>query len=160
MKLMIRSVAMSDYGSYKCISKNSLGETDGSIKLYHIPTPTTEPTTTSTMPVPTTVDPVENIQWSRQKPVPSLEPGSNEITDASLSTVVRSEETRSRSRPSQEGNHEAENVIDIDSHKSIDDGGQRRTDNTAQSMSSTSSTWRCVTRSSAVICIIVLSALS
>lgn len=34
MKLMIRSVAMSDYGSYKCISKNSLGETDGSIKLY------------------------------------------------------------------------------------------------------------------------------
>lgn len=34
MKLMIRSVAMSDYGSYKCISKNSLGETDGNIKLY------------------------------------------------------------------------------------------------------------------------------
>lgn len=34
MKLMIRAVAMSDYGSYKCISKNSLGETDGSIKLY------------------------------------------------------------------------------------------------------------------------------
>lgn len=34
MKLIIRSVAMSDYGSYKCISKNSLGETDGSIKLY------------------------------------------------------------------------------------------------------------------------------
>lgn len=36
---------------------------------------------------------VENIQWSRQKPVPSLEPSSNEITDASLSTVVRSEGT-------------------------------------------------------------------
>jgi len=34
MKLTIRSVAMSDYGSYKCISKNSLGETDGNIKLY------------------------------------------------------------------------------------------------------------------------------
>jgi len=34
MKLVIRSVAMSDYGSYKCISKNSLGETDGNIKLY------------------------------------------------------------------------------------------------------------------------------
>lgn len=70
-------------------------------------------------------------------------------------------ETRSRSRPNQEENHEAENVIDTNSHKSIDDDvGQRRIDNTAQSMSSTSSTWRCVTRSSAVICIIVLSALS
>lgn len=34
MKLTIRSVAISDYGTYKCISKNSLGETDGSIKLY------------------------------------------------------------------------------------------------------------------------------
>ncbi|XP_024869486.1 neurotrimin-like [Temnothorax curvispinosus] len=161
MKLMIRSVAMSDYGSYKCISKNSLGETDGSIKLYHIPTPTTEPTTTSTVPVPTTVDPVENIQWSRQKPVPSLEPSSNEITDASLSTVVRSEETRLRGRPSHEEGHEAENVIDTDSHKSVDsDVGQRRIDNTAQSMSSKSSTWHCLTRSSAAICIIVLSALS
>ncbi|KAL0110291.1 hypothetical protein PUN28_013736 [Cardiocondyla obscurior] len=161
MKLMIRSVAMSDYGSYKCISKNSLGETDGSIKLYHIPTPTTEPTTTSTVPVPTTVDPVENIQWSRQKPVPSLEPSSNEITDASLSTVVRSEETRLRGRPIHEESHEAENVIDTNSHKNVgNDVGQRRIDNTAQSMSSKSSTWHCVTRSSAAIFIIVLSALS
>ncbi|XP_032679470.1 lachesin-like [Odontomachus brunneus] len=163
MKLMIRSVAMSDYGSYKCISKNSLGETDGSIKLYHIPTPTTEPTTTSTMSIPTTVDLVENIQWSRQKPVPSLEPSSNEITDASLSTVIRSEETRLRSRPNhEEPSHEAENVINnLDKHKNVDGNiGPRRIDNTPQSMSSKSSTWHCVTRSSAVICIIVLSALS
>ncbi|XP_011698641.1 PREDICTED: neurotrimin-like [Wasmannia auropunctata] len=139
MKLMIRSVAMSDYGSYKCISKNSLGETDGSIKLY-----------------------LENIQWSRQKPVPSLEPSSNEITDASLSTVVRSEETRLRGRPSHEESHEAENVIDTDSRKSVDsDVGQRRIDNTAQSMSSKSSTWhRVQRRASAAICIIVLTALS
>lgn len=34
MKLTILSVEESDYGMYKCISKNSLGETDGSIKLY------------------------------------------------------------------------------------------------------------------------------
>lgn len=34
MKLTIKSVGMSDYGSYKCVSKNSLGETDGTIKLY------------------------------------------------------------------------------------------------------------------------------
>jgi hypothetical protein len=45
MKLTIRAVAPSDFGSYKCVSKNSLGDTDGSIKLYReymdtcIPTP-------------------------------------------------------------------------------------------------------------------------
>nr|CAD7591060.1 unnamed protein product [Timema genevievae] len=36
MKLTIRSVGPSDFGSYKCVSKNSLGDTDGSIKLYGI----------------------------------------------------------------------------------------------------------------------------
>ncbi|XP_063228940.1 lachesin-like [Bacillus rossius redtenbacheri] len=41
MKLTIRSVGPADFGSYKCVSKNSLGDTDGSIKLYQIPTPTT-----------------------------------------------------------------------------------------------------------------------
>jgi hypothetical protein len=34
MKLTIRAVGPSDFGSYKCVSKNSLGDTDGSIKLY------------------------------------------------------------------------------------------------------------------------------
>ncbi|KDR17308.1 hypothetical protein L798_08507, partial [Zootermopsis nevadensis] len=34
MKLMIRAVGPTDFGSYKCVSKNSLGDTDGSIKLY------------------------------------------------------------------------------------------------------------------------------
>ncbi|XP_018321821.1 lachesin-like [Agrilus planipennis] len=37
MKLTIRAVSATDFGSYKCISKNSLGETDGTIKLYHVP---------------------------------------------------------------------------------------------------------------------------
>ncbi|XP_026466371.1 uncharacterized protein LOC113369957 isoform X2 [Ctenocephalides felis] len=37
MKLTIRNVGPSDYGTYKCVAKNSLGDTDGSIKLYHIP---------------------------------------------------------------------------------------------------------------------------
>ncbi|KAL0274756.1 UNVERIFIED_CONTAM: hypothetical protein PYX00_002806 [Menopon gallinae] len=51
MKLTIKYVTASDYGSYKCVSRNSLGETDGEIKLYHIPKPTTStkpPTTTAT----------------------------------------------------------------------------------------------------------------
>jgi hypothetical protein len=34
MKLTIRSVGATDFGPYKCVSKNSLGDTDGSIKLY------------------------------------------------------------------------------------------------------------------------------
>lgn len=34
MRLKIRSVGRDDFGSYKCVAKNSLGETDGTIKLY------------------------------------------------------------------------------------------------------------------------------
>ncbi|XP_043261273.1 lachesin-like [Colletes gigas] len=36
MKLLINSVGPSDFGSYKCISKNSLGEAEGSIEVYEI----------------------------------------------------------------------------------------------------------------------------
>ncbi|XP_050522459.1 lachesin-like [Daktulosphaira vitifoliae] len=46
MKLTIHSVSSLDFGMYQCISKNSLGDTDGSIKLYEIPRPTTTTTTT------------------------------------------------------------------------------------------------------------------
>lgn len=60
MKLTIRSVQQSDYGSYKCVSKNSLGETDGTIKLYHIPTPSTVKTTTTTTTT-TTLAPVVQV---------------------------------------------------------------------------------------------------
>ena len=34
MRLKIRSVGLADFGAYKCVAKNSLGETDGTIKLY------------------------------------------------------------------------------------------------------------------------------
>lgn len=34
MKLTIRDVDIADFGSYKCVAKNSLGDTDGAIKLY------------------------------------------------------------------------------------------------------------------------------
>lgn len=34
MKLTIKPVDESDFGNFKCIAKNSLGDTDGSIKLY------------------------------------------------------------------------------------------------------------------------------
>nr|CAH0099633.1 unnamed protein product [Daphnia galeata] len=50
MRLKIRSVALADFGAYKCVAKNSLGETDGTIKLYEIANPhTTFSVTTMTI---------------------------------------------------------------------------------------------------------------
>ncbi|KAG7308179.1 hypothetical protein JYU34_006845 [Plutella xylostella] len=37
LRLPLRRVSRLDYGSYKCISKNSLGDTEGTIKLYPMP---------------------------------------------------------------------------------------------------------------------------
>ncbi|KAL6422420.1 hypothetical protein ACFW04_010623 [Cataglyphis niger] len=34
MKLVIKSVRLQDFGSFRCVATNSLGETDGRIKLY------------------------------------------------------------------------------------------------------------------------------
>lgn len=34
MKLTVRNLQTNDFGNYRCISKNSLGETEGSIRLY------------------------------------------------------------------------------------------------------------------------------
>ncbi|VVD02624.1 unnamed protein product [Leptidea sinapis] len=36
LRLPLRRIKNSDYGSYKCVSKNSLGDTEGTIKLYLI----------------------------------------------------------------------------------------------------------------------------
>ncbi|PBC27016.1 Lachesin [Apis cerana cerana] len=36
MKLTIKSVQPQDFGSYRCVARNSLGEMDGKIKLYRI----------------------------------------------------------------------------------------------------------------------------
>lgn len=34
MRLKIKKVGRNTFGTYSCISKNSLGDTDGTIKLY------------------------------------------------------------------------------------------------------------------------------
>lgn len=34
MRLNVKAVSQNDFGSYRCVAKNSLGDTDGTIKLY------------------------------------------------------------------------------------------------------------------------------
>ncbi|XP_063226967.1 lachesin-like [Bacillus rossius redtenbacheri] len=46
MKLTVRRLGPGDFGNYRCISKNSLGETEGSIRLYEIPMPSSPPKAT------------------------------------------------------------------------------------------------------------------
>ncbi|XP_047526022.1 lachesin-like isoform X1 [Pieris napi] len=42
LRLPLRRIKTSDYGAYKCVSKNSLGDTEGTIKLYPMPPPALE----------------------------------------------------------------------------------------------------------------------
>ncbi|XP_043281967.1 lachesin-like [Venturia canescens] len=46
MRLTIRNLEAGDFGSYQCISKNSLGETEGSVRLYEMPKPSAPPRAT------------------------------------------------------------------------------------------------------------------
>ncbi|KAK9504921.1 hypothetical protein O3M35_009088 [Rhynocoris fuscipes] len=70
MKLTIHSVSPSDFGSYKCVSKNSLGDTDGTIKLYQIPTPSTTEATTVTTQVTVYVPPKTMPEVKQEKKRP------------------------------------------------------------------------------------------
>ncbi|XP_047004500.1 uncharacterized protein LOC124622755 [Schistocerca americana] len=47
MRLTVAQLAAPhDFGNYRCIAKNSLGETEGSIRLYEIPKPSSPPRAT------------------------------------------------------------------------------------------------------------------
>jgi len=48
MKLHIRNVTKWDFIEYRCVAKNSLGHSDGSITLYEVAAPTLATTTTTT----------------------------------------------------------------------------------------------------------------
>uniref|UniRef100_A0A146LH66 Lachesin n=2 Tax=Lygus hesperus TaxID=30085 RepID=A0A146LH66_LYGHE len=60
MMLKIRSVEKSDFGTYQCVAKNSLGETDGMIKLDEIPAPST-----TTTEVPSTTETTHKKKGAR-----------------------------------------------------------------------------------------------
>nr|XP_036226943.1 hemicentin-1 isoform X2 [Bactrocera oleae] len=49
MRLTIKDVDTADFGFYGCVAKNSLGDTEGTIKLYHIPHTTTATTIAPTV---------------------------------------------------------------------------------------------------------------
>ncbi|XP_017834892.1 neogenin isoform X1 [Drosophila busckii] len=53
MRLTIYDVDIQDFGVYRCVAKNSLGDTDGAIKLYHIPQTTTVTTMSPTVSINT-----------------------------------------------------------------------------------------------------------
>merc|ERR1719410_1520099 len=70
MKLHIRHIARADISEYRCVAKNSLGHSDGSISLYEIeaPTPPTTTTTTTTSVATVNRDEEEVTQdWRRKK---------------------------------------------------------------------------------------------
>merc|ERR1719250_588723 len=48
MKLHIRNITKWDFIEYRCVAKNSLGHSDGSITLYEVAAPTVATTTTIT----------------------------------------------------------------------------------------------------------------
>uniref|UniRef100_A0ABD2WIX5 Ig-like domain-containing protein n=1 Tax=Trichogramma kaykai TaxID=54128 RepID=A0ABD2WIX5_9HYME len=131
MKLTIHSVSKSDYGAYKCIANNSLGSTDGSIKLYHIPTPSTTPTTTtttiattvrttSTTPIPYRT---ERKQRTRQKIMSTAAPRINDLAVFSKATINK-EESRQ---------HKGKNNEDFNSGAKINSNSGKKNSNSKNS---------------------------
>ncbi|XP_015911953.2 lachesin [Parasteatoda tepidariorum] len=65
MHLLIRNLKPEDYGPYTCVAKNSLGETEGTIKLYEIPRPTT-----TSSPAPQYTSKTEGSQQTTSEKLP------------------------------------------------------------------------------------------
>ncbi|KMY88336.1 hemicentin-1 [Drosophila simulans] len=65
MRLTIYEVDIQDFGAYRCVAKNSLGDTDGAIKLYHIPQTTTMTTMAPTVSIITV--PVVLVKYNKEQ---------------------------------------------------------------------------------------------
>ncbi|XP_068151180.1 uncharacterized protein DIP-theta [Drosophila tropicalis] len=65
MRLTIYDVDIQDFGAYRCVAKNSLGDTDGAIKLYHIPQTTTITTMAPTVSINTV--PVVLVKYNKDQ---------------------------------------------------------------------------------------------
>ncbi|XP_070067748.1 cell adhesion molecule DSCAML1 isoform X2 [Drosophila takahashii] len=65
MRLTIYEVDIQDFGAYRCVAKNSLGDTDGAIKLYHIPQTTTITTMAPTVSINTV--PVVLVKYNKEQ---------------------------------------------------------------------------------------------
>ncbi|XP_017099278.2 protein turtle homolog B isoform X2 [Drosophila bipectinata] len=65
MRLTIYDVDIQDFGAYRCVAKNSLGDTDGGIKLYHIPQTTTMTTMAPTVSINTV--PVVIVKYNKEQ---------------------------------------------------------------------------------------------
>ncbi|KAF9405164.1 hypothetical protein HW555_013978, partial [Spodoptera exigua] len=72
MMLKIKNITKEDFGFYKCIAKNSLGETDGIIKLDEIPAPPSAFTTTQKT--------VLDNQTIRKKGLPQISESSDAVS--------------------------------------------------------------------------------
>uniref|UniRef100_A0A182N8R1 Ig-like domain-containing protein n=1 Tax=Anopheles dirus TaxID=7168 RepID=A0A182N8R1_9DIPT len=80
------TIITQDFGTYKCVVKNSLGETDGSIKVYHIPSTTTMATSPpATTTVATTTETVFRKNYKskiHRPPLDEFSSSSNKIMGA------------------------------------------------------------------------------
>lgn len=108
MRLTIRNVGVTDFGTYVCVSKNSLGDTDGTIKLYQM-YPSTIPvkTTTTTESNATSKGKKSKAFRNEKRPVHVA----NEVINASGADLVKEKgggsitrgEVRQRGRSSPSG---------------------------------------------------------
>ncbi|XP_015113254.1 opioid-binding protein/cell adhesion molecule homolog [Diachasma alloeum] len=150
MNLTIKEIGPDDYGFYKCLAKNSLGGTDGSIKLYKIDTPTTSPTTTTTTTTttrPPSTAKIENKRRTRPKSAPTIAPSFNEFVDTSKSTA-----NEKRGAQLMEGPN-----TDAKTGRKMNDETMQP-DKTAQSMSSKSAAIVSFTYSNAAVFVILFTA--
>ncbi|KFM65868.1 Kazal-type serine protease inhibitor domain-containing protein 1, partial [Stegodyphus mimosarum] len=114
MRLTIRNLQPEDFGSYTCVAKNSLGETEGTIRLYEIPPPSSPSTSQGPEPLRAKSEKLRNGYPSSVQ-TKTEETGSTEVQygpSPSLNASSFSSEnyfppTNSNTEPGADGKHSA-----------------------------------------------------